>query len=484
MTGLEPLAALGLVCNVVQLIELGTKASILCKNAYRTGEIDPCLSGYAADLVDSASSLTQSLNASQGPLTKDDSKLLHLAQSCCDAEAEWRQKTPARFFSQQHIRKRDRVGAVFKGIINKSEINRLESQLDKAKEALETGLLVRILKRQDVSQAQSVDLEDKLQTLLRLGSVGEEKLHKLIQEQVNLVIAQISDHLNRAAASTRLHITKELADHESRIKLHADQGTSNLLKEAEAGEDRRKENEDYERFLQSFRYSDMNDRKNNIDARHQSTFKWIFGNEATDTDSESGSDLASDKDSDSDSMSSFYGSHFDADKFVSDSFVRWLTYTSEDWYWISGIPGTGKSVLMKFIISSEYTMDLLRQWQPEVQILTHFFWKAGSPMQSGFKGFLCSLAYQLGRLNKDAALKDLGRQRGRNDKVDPTDWDPEELQHLIVSYLTHPAQPVCLFIDGLDEFTHESGVHVLIDFLESLRGYPRLVKIYARSNTT
>jgi hypothetical protein len=392
MSGLEPLAALGLICNVLQLVEVGLKTATLCKNAYRTGEPDPELSVYAQNLADTASSLTKSLEVSQQPLSLDDSRLLTLAQNCRDAEEDWRKKTPARFLSQQKPRKRARFGAAFRGIINKPEIDRLESQLKRAKESLETDLLVGIFKRLDLSKVQPNDLQDKLQNLLQASSASEKELHDLIQRQVSLVNTQISDRIIRAETSTKTHVTTELASHESRLISHADRGRDTVLTEVEARENSRRENEGHERLLQSFYYPDMNHRRNNIHSSHQPSFNWIFEEESKGTyrDLE-----ASQSDSQSDSLS-----HSLTQRLVFKNFVRWLKSTEER-YWVSGRPGTGKSVLIKFIISHRKTMELLRQWQPDVQILTHFFWKVGSPMQNNFKGFLCSMAYQLCSLNKE-----------------------------------------------------------------------------------
>ncbi|KAF5536299.1 NACHT domain-containing protein [Fusarium mexicanum] len=195
MSGLEPLAALGLVCNVLQLVEVGLKTATLCKNVYRTGDPDPDLNIYAQSLAATASSLTRSLEVSQQPLNIEDARLLTLARNCRDAEAEWRKKTPARFLSQHQPRKRDRLGAVFRGIINKPEIDRLERQLQKAKESLETDLLVDIFKSIDVSKAQANDLQDKFLDLLQATSTSEKKLRDLIQAQLALVNTQISDRI-------------------------------------------------------------------------------------------------------------------------------------------------------------------------------------------------------------------------------------------------------------------------------------------------
>ncbi|KAK2134474.1 hypothetical protein NOF04DRAFT_1365019 [Fusarium oxysporum II5] len=460
MSGLEPLAALGLVCNIVQLVEVGLKTATLCKNAYRTGEPDPELSVYAQNLAETASSLTQSLEVSQQPLKIDDSRLLILARNCRDVEAEWRKKTPARFLSQRQPRKRDRFGAVFRGIVNKPEIDRLEVQLQKAKDSLETDLLVGIFKSLDVSKVQANALQDKFQDLLQSSSASQKKLHELIQRQVALANTQISDRVGLAEASTKAHVTTELASQLSRLKSHTDQGKDTILTEAEAREKSRAENEAYERLLRSFRYQDMSHRKNEIHRRHESTFNWIFEENTPDTDQapnkpEPGSQLKNLSSSSNEQR-------------VCGGFVRWLK-SPDSRYWISGRPETGKSVLMKFIISDERTVNSLQQWQPNAQILTHFFWKVGSPMQSSLNGFLCSLVYQLLSLDKEHAIGCLQQDPNWSRKTAPGDWDNEDLQFLISSYLGRPAQPICLFVDGLDEFMDDDGVRKLVDFLDSLQ---------------
>ncbi|RBR02898.1 hypothetical protein FVER53590_03504 [Fusarium verticillioides] len=462
MSGLEPLAALGLVCNVLQLVEVGLKTATLCKNAYRTGEPDPELSVYAQNLAVAASSLGQSLERSQHPLSLDDARLLTLARNCRDAEAEWRKKTPARLLSQQQPRKRDRFGAVFRGIINKPEIDRLESQLQKAKESLETDLLVGAFKRLEISKVQADDLRETLQNFLVIASASETKLHNLIQGQVSLVNTQLSDRIERAESSTKAHITSELGIHESRIISNAEKGKDSLLAEAEAREASRREDEAYERLLRSFHYPDMNHRKNEIHSSHASTFHWIFGRASLDVPHPKprlggGLDL-------------------NAEGLVYGTFVRWLE-SPESRYWISGRPGTGKSVLIKFITSHPQTMHSLQQWQPDVQILAHFFWKVGSPMQSSFKGFLCSLAYQLFALDKRNVIGRLQKHPDWSRKAGPGDWDNNDLQSLVTSLLGLSAKPFCLFIDGLDELMDDDGVCTLIGFLNTLQISSPLVKI-------
>ncbi|KAF5633902.1 NACHT domain protein [Fusarium tjaetaba] len=379
-------------------------------------------------------------------------------------------------FPQQQPRKRDRFGAVFRGIINKPEIDRLESQLQKAKESLETDLLVGIFKSLDIFKVQANELQDKLRDLLQATSTNEKKLHDVIQAQVALVNTQISDRIDQAEASTKIHVTTALASQESRLKSHADQGRDILLIEAEERENTRKENEAYERLLRSFQYPDMNRRRNEIHASNGSTFHWLFKGESKD-------DYPESETSRSDSVSEHeaeYSSEDEPDSYrqmlARGSFGTWLKSTGNR-YWISGRPGTGKSVLMKLIISHKQTMDSLRQWQPEAHILSHFFWKVGSPTQSSFEGFLCSLVYQVFSLDKNHAVGCLHQNPDWSRKTGPGDWDKDDLQCLLHSYARQPARPFCLFIDGLDELMDDEGVGILFDFLDTLEEPSHLFKV-------
>ncbi|KAI3581873.1 hypothetical protein IWW34DRAFT_817532 [Fusarium oxysporum f. sp. albedinis] len=368
-------------------------------------------------LAVTVSTLTHSLEVSQQPLSIDDSRLLILARNCRDAEAEWRKKTPARFLSQQQPRKRDRIGEVFRGTVNKPELDRLESQLQKAKASLETDLLIGVFKRLDISKVQTDNLLDELQTLLQASSTSEKRLYDLIQTQVALVNTQISDRIDLAEASIKTHVTAELASHESRLISHANQGKDTLLAEAEMRENSRRDNEAYERLQRSFYYPDESSKK-------RDTF--ISCINASQSDS-------------------------DAQELVCSSFVPRLKST-DDRYWISGRPGTGK-------------INSLQQWQPNAQILTYF------------KGFLCSLVYQLLSLDKEHAIGCLQQDPNWCRKTVPGDWDSEDLQYLFSSYLSQAARPFCLFIDGVDELMGDSGMGILINLFNSLQISSRLVKV-------
>lgn len=147
----------------------------------------------------------------------------------------------------------------------------------------------------------------------------------------------------------------------------------------------------YERLLSSLRFDEINARKSQIDCSFPNSFLWIFGIEDPNT-----SAVVSENDSDERSSGSDTSRCCRATRGrLEGSFVDFLN-SDDSLFWISGKPGSGKSTLMKFVLSSPRTQSELRKRQQrEVQIISHFFffWKPGSTLQQSIHGFLCSLLY-------------------------------------------------------------------------------------------
>ncbi|EWY94949.1 hypothetical protein FOYG_04097 [Fusarium oxysporum NRRL 32931] len=78
---------------------------------------------------------------------------------------------------------------------------------------------------------------------------------------------------------------------------------------------------------------------------------------------------------------------------------------------------------------------------------------------------------------KEHAIGCLQQDPNWSRKTVPGDWDSEDLQYLLSSYLSQAARPFCLFIDGLDELMEDSGIGIPINLLNSLQISSRLVKV-------
>ncbi|KAJ4247843.1 hypothetical protein NW762_013052 [Fusarium torreyae] len=237
-----------------------------------------------------------------------------------------------------------------------------------------------------------------------------------------------------------------------------------------------------ERLLESLRFPEMNERRNTIASETPSTFKWIFDESSEDSEDFDDSDDSDDYD---DSRQHPYRPHGEtSDKDSSDddddeedsvpwrrerdwdSFEQWLA-SDQKIYWISGKPGSGKRTLMKFLLSNPKTLESLGRWREGTVILSHFFWKPGSAMQQSYKGFLCSIVCQL--LAKDTNFFDLFRDMiGTTHRASPSDWDQRELCKVLYEYRQQSSQPVCVFIDALDEAAPGQDTLDLLQFVKAL----------------
>lgn len=253
----------------------------------------------------------------------------------------------------------------------------------------------------------------------------------------------------------------------------------------------------------------MNERRNNISSEAPSTFNWIFEESVedpveqdlewpsfqdsetnrhpeteweTDTTSdeesgqeesleadegdEAGGGWGTESDERSETSENFTPSHTQRRHW--DSFVDWLK-SDLPVYWITGKPGSGKSTLMKFLISDSRTPAALKEWKKDAIIIAHFFWKPGSTMQHSFKGFLCSLMRLILKSGKRISNSSLQRMiTDKDGKYSPSDWDPRELRDLLLHYRKHSSQPLCIFIDALDEISPEQDTLDTLQMLGAL----------------
>ena len=152
-----------------------------------------------------------------------------------------------------------------------------------------------------------------------------------------------------------------------------------------------------------------------------------------------------------------------------DSFQAWLA-GDEHVFWINGKAGSGKGTLMKFIANDGRTKDTLAYRLPktEVLILTFWFWLSGSKMQRSMKGSLCSILRQI-VLSDERLLEILIHGgNGLTERRSVGDWSTAELQKHLVSLVELNTHPICIFIDGIDEFDKEDDVDDLLSLVEKL----------------
>lgn len=282
---------------------------------------------------------------------------------------------------------------------------------------------------------------------MRLGAysipadIGLSRLHKEAlaienQQRFNDLDTALQSFIHQVAATDRTHTTAEA----TQTRQHVTQHFQDLSQRAENEKDIQTQKAQYEKLLGSLKFPEMNARRNQSSiVSHKDTLRWIFQEGAQQP---------------------------------WDNFPVWLKSAGK-LYWIGGKAGSGKSTLMKFLVSNYRTLQNLEHWSQAPLVVSYFLWNSGSPMQRNRKGMLCSLVHQmlenlpdiLSRINDHAFIWK---------KEFLHDWSELELEQLLFECLSKSTRPVGVFLDGLDEIDQTEGPTDLIEFVYRLKDLPNL----------
>ncbi|KAL6358989.1 hypothetical protein LRP88_09187 [Fusarium phalaenopsidis] len=451
----------------------------LCRKIYKDGQPDPTLSDYSLELSKISETLKNNLNRGSGVLASDDLALRDTAEKCLEVANKLAREMQnlSSLDGQKGVRASILLG--FKTLFRKSRLEQLDTSLRNVQSTMNTQLLVRTLDGVDASTIQQegalADSRRLLEhTIQQCSSKNESKLNMIAQENVE-TRDQLLQAMNNAQTRVEECIKSESSKNAQLLQTHIAAVESNAQRQVDEFQewmDQQNEEFAYQCLLQSLKFENMEERKNQINRNYPQTCRWIF--EEPDKESLLSKWTPDETDNGGNPAAGFSPSpRSEWRKKPWDSFVGWLE-SNEPIYWISGKPGSGKSTLMKFVSSSPKTKRLLRKWQPEVQIFSHYFWKAGSEMQQNLKGLLCSLMYQMYCENRQVAMDYLHETREIRQKPSSiADWDTKKLECLLESYMSEFTGGICIFIDGLDEFTPQRDYHDLLFLLDRLSG-PRV----------
>ncbi|KAJ3545041.1 hypothetical protein NM208_g2714 [Fusarium decemcellulare] len=465
MSGLEPLAALGLACNIMQLLTFGREAISLCRKIDHEGSSDPSLKTYSEKAGNVSEDLKKHLSLTGSNLAPEDAELAETAKNCKDAADELSNLLQSLSMNGKSSR-REKLITTGKTILKKSRIMQLENNLNNIKSNLDTQLLVKIFNRLNPESLRGDMMADV------------EKLLGATLKQVSLSQDLTQQHLDGLQKAQERFYYYHL---ESFKVIEQYMAGTTLYFEDERR--RRQEEEDRfcrQRLLDSLHFESINQRKNEIYEAYD-TRCWVFKKDGK------ARYWISEKDDDtccriwepgeeadrSGGIHSSDSTNLDPPPKKSGysqrtwpSFVDWLGSEKELIYWICGKPGSGKSTLMKFIASEKSpTKQYLKKWKQNAQIFSHFFWLAGSEMQHSLKGFLCSLVHQILSRDESAALRCF---RSNTSKLHHTDWSPAELESLLIDLTRRDGKAYFIVIDGLDEVSPKDTQNALIQLIKKL----------------
>lgn len=140
MSGLEGIAALGLACNILQLIGTVANSITVAKNILKSGTIDPALERRNDELT----KLFQDVKGSLGemPEREDDKELRDVAGHILKTAAELKTELAKISGSSLQGRARKVIGGTIKAILRQKKLERLEEKVLACQRAFESRLLL------------------------------------------------------------------------------------------------------------------------------------------------------------------------------------------------------------------------------------------------------------------------------------------------------------------------------------------------------
>lgn len=501
MAGVEVLAGIGILCNAMQIVTFGKDALEVYNHLRENGTADPRLESYLADASMSYQEMRKQLSTF-GSLTSDQQEIVRIGKDAHDGLEEFRT-----YFARLYVDKNSRKGlrgrlrvakSGVKALFRAKELEDLEKNFQRYQQLFQARLIQRVCSQRDaaalLTQECFTSLNSTQQSMVRRIADGHTDMSLLVSRKA----VEMKDHVTNQHEKTRIALRSHLSITENNLHSHVSESTSVLQHNIASRNNNEDEMKRYDQLMASLRYPEMNIRKNQVIENFPKTFQWIFSNEGLwdedvspqesydykeespneehvgDRFSRAGNDH-SDKGSSeerniapaskrSDEGGTSREDYHDSIALTascadnSTEFTRWLGSESK-MFWISGKPGSGKSTLMKFIAANPATQSHMAAWRSDVHILTHFFWKAGSPMERSLKGLLLSLTYQvlLGQIPLAKRLRDAVPEVCH--KWSHGDWDLQELKTVLLWVLSAAEEAFFLLIDGLDE-SEEIGIHL------------------------
>lgn len=372
MSGAEAIAGLSLAANIIQIVTFTRDVIVTYKSIEDSHTPDPRLTQICEAVKETYEQLLSDTNSHVLPMGREQQALVQGAQKCVVRIEELSKIVPRLSVPANSSRSRKTmiaIGHSFSSLWNKREVAALEKDLERYQALVDTHLLHIISGNVRSSEAQNLrsfgELDERLKKLLSSYNTENATLQAFIAEQ--------SEETQTCIRNTGKHITTHV-DHQLVATEQVIRSDITALEKSRLDEKVKAEQEERQRrVLESLYFPERNSRWNRIEENYPNTFRWVFSvpGEPQSEDEDSG-EARSDSSDDSDSQGA--GSQDDSDSSASNSddsdtnsevpvaqsFVPWLRSDSK-LFWISGKPASGKSTLMKYIISNPKTLKHSRE---------------------------------------------------------------------------------------------------------------------------
>ncbi|KAK2764189.1 hypothetical protein CKAH01_15795 [Colletotrichum kahawae] len=252
MSGLE---AFSMACNVMTVISFSLETIDLYRKIYESGCSDPKLANSAERIRKTSVQVDQVLNkqpqlgSAQRVMTTDAEKQLRdVAAECLryskEIEREIASTSPKKSGLPRALK------STVKTVWRKPRLDQLKSHLEASRKDMDTTINVQILEE-----------------CIRSGKLNYDIYTTLTEDNQNFI----------QAYTRRSQVIEVLL---KKVSLQITEQSSKIQKEFHARfdvmETSKHEHQAYDCLIQSLKYENMDERKNNIPSRHEKTFEWIF----------------------------------------------------------------------------------------------------------------------------------------------------------------------------------------------------------------
>lgn len=135
-------------------------------------------------------------------------------------------------------------------------------------------------------------------------------------------------------------------------------------------------------------------------------------------------------------------------------FIAWLSNSSQI-FWIRGKPASGKSTLINYISQDLRLLEKLEALHStrKTLIITFYFdFRQGTTLANTVKGMFLTILHSLVSQVSGLAASLRADFPDWQEVYQDGEWDLVALQQVVSRSLSTIGRPVCLFLDGLDEF--------------------------------
>ncbi|KAK5057776.1 hypothetical protein LTR84_011777 [Exophiala bonariae] len=465
---LEPLSAFSVACNVLQIIEVGTR--VLKTAAEYRSAADGATAEHAElrNIAQSLLILNADLQATVAASNSTQTKIQDKAEAVLISANDQCLKLSTEFIKLLDRLKVDGTKHAMlealrlsvRSLWYKDRLDSINKSLSQARDNLNLSFLIYMNSRQATSAGQSEITRSttEVQTkILEAVSVAS----NTIQDDIQL----LADKLEYLSIdSFHENASQFLSAHQVALNdLAASLNTIMLQQyDLQSLSAQRQTLIAQQKIIDSLHFPLMNDRRDHVQIAHQDTCEWIFAKQRGPS------------------------------PHTWSNFPTWLSSENEtaSIYWVHGKPGSGKSTLMRWL-DQNLTDTQLGAGADNGSMLRarHFFWNSGTTLQKSLAGFLRSICAQMFEQAPEHIPEVVQTKRWTTALLvgydsSSMEWTEMELIDTLKSVISTASKSakILLLIDGLDEIDdgREGNLERLIDLLLALAKHP-MVKICVSS---